>query len=160
MVGSLLSPTKGGGLLKSAASSTWRAPLLPTIMGVGNFVQKTAFLMPFCIGLVAIGFILWYARVRNPMKRMRPPFGLLALGGIVLLMLNGAIAAFIAKAILTGDDVAKSLTAEKKKGYKAGNAITPDHRKEDEEKPMGTWDRLKYGDRNTEEQDSSGESSY
>jgi hypothetical protein len=120
-------------------------------MLAGNIVQKTAFLMPFCIGVVAIGFILWYARVRNPMKRMRPPFGLLALAGIVLMMVNGGISAFIAKAILTGDDVAKSLKEEKKKGYAAGNAIVPGRKTEDDkERPMSSWDRLKYGDRTQE----------
>ena len=120
-------------------------------MGTGNIVQKAAFLMPFCIGVVAIGFILWYARVRNPMKRMRPPFGLLALAGIVLLMVNGGISAFIAKAILTGDDVAKSLKEEKKKGYDARDSTLPQRKKDDEERPMSTWDRLKYGDRNQNE---------
>ena len=120
----------------------------------GNFVQKTAFLMPFCIGVVAIGFILWYARVRNPMKRMRPPFGLLTLAGIVLMMVNGGISAFIAKAILTGDDVAKSLKEEKKKGYDPRDSTLPQRgTKDDEEKPMGTWDRLKYGDRTKKEEE-------
>lgn len=123
-------------------------------MGSGNFVQKTAFLMPFCIGVVAIGFILWYARVRNPMKRMRPPFGLLALAGIVLMMLNGGISAFIAKAILTGDDVAKSLKEEKKKGYDTRDSTLPQRdKKDDEEKPMSSWDRLKYGDRNKNQEE-------
>ena len=126
-------------------------------MGVGSFVQKTAFLMPFCIGLVVIGFILWYARVRNPIKKLRPPIGLLTLAAIVLLMVNGAIASFIAKAILTGDDVAKSLTAEKKRGYDGGNATLPERKKNDEEKPMSTWDRLKYGDRNQEDEETAPE---
>jgi hypothetical protein len=131
--------------------------ILGQTMGVGNFVQKTAFLMPFCIGVVAIAFILWYARVRNPIKRLRPPFGLLLLGGIVLLLLNGGISAFIAKAILTGDDVAKSLAEEKKRGYDAGNSTLPQRQKDDGEKPMSTWDRLKYGDRNQENEGPSGD---
>ena len=125
-------------------------------MGLGSFVQKTAFLMPFCIGLVIIAFILWYARVRNPIKKLRPPFGLLTLAAIVLLMVNGAIASFIAKAILTGDDVAKNLKAEKKRGYGSGNAFVPERKKDDEEKPMSSWDRLKYGDRNQEEEEGQG----
>lgn len=126
-------------------------------MWTGNFVQKTAFLMPFCIGLVAIGFILWYARVRNPMKRMRPPFGLLLLAAIVLLMVNGGVAAFIARAILTGDEVAKSLKDEKKRAYDSGDTTLPQRKKDDGEKPMSTWDRLKYGDRNQENQSESSE---
>lgn len=116
----------------------------------GNFVQKTAFLLPFCIGVVVIGFVLWYARVRHPLKRLRPPFGLLFLAGIVLMMVNGAIAAFIAKAILTGDEVAKNLTEEKKAGYSGGNAIVPERKGDEKEKPMSSWDRIKYGNRDEE----------
>ena len=126
-------------------------------MGTGTFVQKAAFLMPFCIGVVIIGFILWYARVRNPMKRMRPPFGLLLLGGIVLMLVNGGLAAFIAKAILTGDEVAKNLKEEPKRGYDGSDTTLPRKENEDEEKPMSSWDRLKYGDRTEENDNSSNE---
>ncbi|MFM7181067.1 MAG: hypothetical protein ACKO2G_06345 [Verrucomicrobiales bacterium] len=111
--------------------------------------------MPFCIGTVIIGFILWYARVRNPMRRMRPPFGLLALAGIVLMMVNGGLAAFIAKAILTGDDIAKGLKEETKRAYDGRDTTLPPGKKDEGEKPMSSWDRLKYGDRNQEGDNSS-----
>lgn len=125
------------------------------MMLAANFVQKTAFLLPFCIGVVIIGVVLWYARVRHPLKRLRPPFGLLFLAGIVLMMVNGAIAAFIAKAILTGDEVAKNLTEEKKQGYSGGNATLPERKDDGKEKPMSSWDRIKYGNRDQEQEGSS-----
>ena len=116
-----------------------------------NILQKTAFLMPFIIGTVIIAVILWYARVRQPIKRLRAPFGQLLLLGNVLMMVNGAIATFIAKAILSGDKVAKSLTEEKKKGYAGSGGTLPDQPKETERR--GSWDRIKYGEAEEEKQD-------
>jgi hypothetical protein len=116
------------------------------------FVQKTAFLVPFAIGVVVIGFVLWYARVRQPLVMLRPPFGQLLLIGIVLMMVNAALASFVANAILTGEEIHKSLTAEKKRSYEDRNEAPPNvHKDRGGEKQMNSWDRIKYGDRKSDQ---------
>ena len=119
-----------------------------------TILQKTAFLVPFTIGVIITCVMLWYARVRNPVKRYRPPMLQLLLAGIVLLMISGGVAAFIAKAILTGDEVVKELAAEERRSYEksgsAGPAVGP---KPETERKLGSWDRLKYGDPEKSEED-------
>lgn len=119
---------------------------------MSSLLQKTAFLVPFIIGLVITGVILWYARVRNPVRRYRPPFMQLLLAGIVLVMISGAVASFIAKTILTGDEIVKALATKEKRGYdKSDHSVPAAANKGGGESKVGSWDRIKYGDReNTE----------
>ncbi len=151
--------TTGGGLPEFLPSGRF-LPLILEASGITQqnrekmgtaFVQKTAFLVPFTIGVVIIGIILWYARVHQPLKKLRPPFGQLLLIGIVLTMLNAAVASLVAKAVLTGDEVHKSLTAEKKRSYEDRRDASPTDKKGRGEKQMSSWDRIKYGEPKTEQ---------
>jgi hypothetical protein len=110
---------------------------------------QQAFLLPFCLCLLASVAILWFWATRNPVKRFRPPLGAIAVGGVMLFMISGGLSAFVAKSILNAESFHAQLKAanEPKRGYsgRAGNAV-PGAR-------GGSWDRILEADDANAQQD-------
>lgn len=100
-----------------------------------------AFFVPFCIGLIVITAVLWHYRTSNPIKQMRPPFGQILLFAIVLVGLNGAGSYIVAKTVLSGTEVARSMKESKEQrggdfGRSADRLPTSG---------AGSWDRIMPG---------------
>ncbi len=101
-------------------------------------LQK-AFFFPFVACTIIIIVLLWYYRTRNPVKRLRPPFGQIFLFAIILMGLNGAVSFFVANTLLSGTDVARSLqeSREQRGGdFGRGRDSLPPPA------ASGSWDRI------------------
>jgi len=112
-------------------------------------LMQKAFFVPFLIGSLVIAVLLWQYWSRNPIRQLRPPFGQILLFAIVLFGMNAAVSFLLAKTILSGSDVARSI--EESKEQRGGDfGRRPDNLPASS---GGSWDRIMPGRRGGDEEE-------